>query len=202
MAQVRRLRLELLVVLASFLVACSQQQAPSQPASAADQSPSAAAPAVTEAAVAPEEVMAETDRPEMIYEGGAHSDHDSKHGGTFFMALDNKHHLEGVLEPPGVFRVYLYDAYTQPASRAELDQVQAQVIWGDHDGAPILVLNATSDGSVLEAAAPAPVRFPVTLTLLFRFPGAPATGKAELFTIPFSHYSHTQADAHPQPEGN
>src|ERR1700686_705280 len=40
-------------------------------------------------------------------EKGAHMDHKSKHGGTFFMALDNKHHLEGILVPPGTFRVYL-----------------------------------------------------------------------------------------------
>ena len=33
-------------------------------------------------------------------EKGAHMDHKPKHGGTFFMSLDNVHHLEGVLLPP------------------------------------------------------------------------------------------------------
>lgn len=50
----------------------------------------------------------------------AHMDHRPKHGGTFFMTSDNKHHLEGVLATEGLpkgqreFRVYLYDEFTQP----------------------------------------------------------------------------------------
>lgn len=50
----------------------------------------------------------------------AHMDHRPKHGGTFFMASDNKHHLEGVLVTEGLpkgqreIRVYLYDEFTQP----------------------------------------------------------------------------------------
>src|SRR5262245_39909340 len=67
---------------------------------------------------------------------GAHQDHDSKHGGTFFMALDNKHHIEGLLESPGKFEVYLYDDHTRPVSRRELNQARMAVIWGEQDGAP------------------------------------------------------------------
>ena len=72
---------------------------------------------------------------ELPAEAGTHGDHDPKHGGTFFMALDNEHHLEGILLSPGIFGVYLYDAYTQPLGRAELHQASGTVQWGDFDGA-------------------------------------------------------------------
>ncbi|MBH16660.1 MAG: hypothetical protein CL488_00305 [Acidobacteria bacterium] len=43
-----------------------------------------------------------------------HEDHSPKHGGTFFMAPDNWHHLEGTYPDPGRFVLYLYDNYSQP----------------------------------------------------------------------------------------
>src|SRR5271165_5179838 len=51
-----------------------------------------------------------------------HSNHNPQHGGVFFMALDNQHHLEGVLLEAGIFKVYLYDAFTKPLSAAEVQQ--------------------------------------------------------------------------------
>ncbi|HWP84620.1 MAG TPA: hypothetical protein VNN17_05485 [Terriglobia bacterium] len=131
-----------------------------------------------------------------IFEGGAHQDHTSKHGGTFFMALDNRHHLEGTLERPGVFRLYIYDAYTNPISPQELRAVDAKVIWGDEDGAPELPLKPNADGTALEAQAPQPVRFPLTITLLCRFAGSAPNSRPELFTFPFSHYSHVDTTPH------
>ncbi|MBK8270639.1 MAG: hypothetical protein IPK83_20980 [Planctomycetes bacterium] len=44
----------------------------------------------------------------------SHADHDAKHGGTFFMAPDNKHHLEGTISAKKEFRIYFYDEYTKP----------------------------------------------------------------------------------------
>ena len=133
----------------------------------------------------------------------AHQDHNSKHGGVFFMTLDNKHHIEGLLESAGIFEVYLYDDHTKPVSRRELNQTQMTVIWGEQDGAPKIELKPRADGTAFEAHAPGTMLFPVTLTLLVRFPGSPILDKPELFTFPFKEFSrppkaetHTDAGDH------
>ena len=198
------------ILLGSLLIACSQQGTPSSsqplesPESTVEQEKTAPEMVDMPEMLASDGKEAEThsmeeNDVEQLYEDGAHADHDSKHGGTFFMALDNRHHLEGVLERPGLFHVYIYDAYTQPVSAEELGKAQATVIWGNQDGAPEIELKPNAEGTALEGKAPGPVRFPVSLTLLCRFPGASPTSRAELFTFPFSHYSHIDATPHTHP---
>ncbi|MBI2818657.1 MAG: hypothetical protein HYX73_01645 [Acidobacteria bacterium] len=205
MPHLRSVILAQCILVWGVLVACNQQPTPSLTQSAEETALTAEqATDGTEMAKMPESTasggelasnMEELD-PDHFYADGSHRDHDSKHGGTFFMSLDNYHHLEGVLERPGVFRVYVYDAHTQPVSREQLEQTQAKVIWGDIDGAPEIDLKPSADGSCLEAPAPGPVRFPVTLTLLSRFPGTSPGSRSELFTFPFSHYSHIDTTPH------
>lgn len=121
--------------------------------------------------------------------GAKHQDHEAKHGGTFFMALDNMHHLEGVFEPPGVFRAYLYDAYTKPLSGEKVKKASGTVQVGDALDAPKIPLTASKDGDSLEVALPN-VKFPFTLTVVMHFPDLPAGASSELFTIPLSHYTN------------
>jgi Heavy metal binding domain len=65
---------------------------------------------------------------EKKYEPFAHGNHNPQHGGLFFMAPDNWHHIEGALPRSGVFRAYLYDQYTKPLKAADFKQIKGRVI--------------------------------------------------------------------------
>src|SRR5690349_1798339 len=88
----------LLVLWGLLLTACGGQQHTSaeQPATA-----SASAEAAEPSAQENSNHSHMQDMPEMpAPETKPHQDHESKHGGAFFMALDEKHHLEGILVSP------------------------------------------------------------------------------------------------------
>ena len=104
------------------------------------------------------------------------------------MAMDNRHHVEGVLLPSGIFRVYLYDSHTQPLPAARMKQASGTVRIGDADNAPEVPLKLSTDGRTLEADVMKTAKLPMTLTLLLRLPGMASGAKPELFTFPFSHF--------------
>ena len=86
-----------------------------------------------------------------------HGDHNPRHGGLLFMAQDGFHHLEGALEPDGVFRLYFYDDFTRPLPahgfRARVDERELQP---SEDGASLTLATARTD--TVELAVH--VRFP------------------------------------------
>ena len=57
-----------------------------------------------------------------------HGNHNPQHGGQFFMAPDNFHHLEGAYPRARLFRLYLYDDYARPLPADQLARVKARVV--------------------------------------------------------------------------
>jgi hypothetical protein len=76
-----------------------------------------------------------------------HGNHNPQHGGQFFMASDNWHHLEGTLPQERVVRIYVYDNYTRPLPRERMQPVRGRII-----------TNAGAAGATREAS------FPLTLS--------------------------------------
>jgi len=58
----------------------------------------------------------------------AHGNHNPQHGGQFFMAPDNWHHLEGVHPSARLFRLFVYDDYGRPLASAKVKDIEARVV--------------------------------------------------------------------------
>ena len=83
-----------------------------------------------------------------------HGNHNPQHGGLFFMAPDNWHHLEGTFPQPRVVRIYLYDDYTKPLARDQMKSVQGRIITTSGGGSPREIsvpLTQSRNGQYLEA---------------------------------------------------
>ncbi len=58
----------------------------------------------------------------------AHGNHSPQHGGGFFMAADNWHHVEGTYPEEGLFRLFVFDDYTKPLAVDRARQVTGRVV--------------------------------------------------------------------------
>ncbi len=80
-----------------------------------------------------------------------HGNHNPQHGGQFFMAPDNWHHLEGTLPQARVVRIYLYDDYARPLTRDRMKPVQGRIILNAGARDVSFPLGQSRDGQYLEA---------------------------------------------------
>ncbi len=127
------------------------------------------------------------------YERRPHGDHNPRHGGQFFMAEDNWHHLEGTFVRPNLFRVYFYNDFTQPLA---VTGFSATAVKTDANGAKIaapIVLKAgrTKDRNTLEVPMP-DTKLPASFELRVKFK---PDDKERVFDFAFSDYSKEPAPA-------
>ena len=132
------------------------------------------------------------------FERRSHGDHNPRHGGQFFMADDNWHHLEGAFIQPNTFRVYFYDDFTRPLAVAGFSATVAKT---DANGRAVAVPVAmkpgrTTDRNTLELVMPG-TALPANFTLRVKFK---PDDKERQFDFTFADYSKEPvAGARPQP---
>lgn len=128
-----------------------------------------------------------------------HGNHSPRHGGQFFMAPDNWHHLEGTYPRARLFRLYVYDDYGRPLPFERLRQLQARVVTREtYDPATRRTTELVafplrpSRNGYLEARVDA-AAFPVEMTAKVRF-----TSDAPEYRFDFTFPALT-AEPLPQP---
>jgi Heavy metal binding domain len=123
----------------------------------------------------------------------AHGNHNPQHGGQFFMAADNWHHIEGTYPSPGVFRLYFYDDYTKPLPLAKVKEVKARLVTKEETDPKTFVtkevasvpLTLSAEGNYLEAAIEAlPLPANITLQAVFT-----KDSKEQRFDFTFAEHS-------------
>jgi len=119
----------------------------------------------------------------------AHSDHNPKHGGQFFMAPNRWHHLEGVLVGQE-FRLYLYNNFTKPISAQSFENdARVRIVGLDEKGKEVgkpveKKLKASAQAAEwLEVAVPKDTAVPFQITAFLLFDGQ---AKPERFDFIFN----------------
>ena len=112
----------------------------------------------------------------------AHGNHNPQHGGLFFMAPDNWHHLEGTYRDGGMFRMYLYDDFTKPLARDQVRLMSGRIITKSGASIPLVPVQ---NGRYLEAKI-GKLPFPAEMAAKLKFK---STSPENHFDFTFPEYS-------------
>lgn len=131
------------------------------------------------------------------FERRPHGDHNPRHGGQFFMADDNWHHLEGTLLRPNIFRVYFYNDMTQPLAVSGFSASETKTDAKDNDVAPPIALKPrqTRDHNIMEVPIQG-IALPAKFTLRVKFK---PDDKERVFDFTFNDYSKEPVSGAPAP---
>jgi len=111
---------------------------------------------------------------------GAHMDHNSRHGGSFFMAPDKMHHLEATYSKDCGIQVFFFNAFTE-AIRADRFRAFVTVVPASEDEPELIrFLSPSKNGAILETGIGNTVTRPFDIKLYVKFP---ETDEPELFSI-------------------
>jgi Cu/Ag efflux protein CusF len=122
-----------------------------------------------------------------MFDRRPHGDHNPRHGGTFFMAADQWHHLEGTFVAPALFRVYFYDDLSRPlrvddfsATAAKTDDSAREI------GTPVSLSVVQSGNHNVMEASMADAKLPLNVKLHVKFK---TDDKDQGFDFTFISYS-------------
>jgi hypothetical protein len=115
------------------------------------------------------------------YEQRPHGNHNPQHGGQFFMAPDNWHHVEGAYVAPDIFRLYLYDDFTKPLAMAKVHETTGRLTI-TNSGKEVLL---SRNGRFLQARI-GKLAFPTTMQARVKFQ---AEAPEHVFDFSFETYS-------------
>lgn len=103
-----------------------------------------------------------------LQEVKSHLDHDAKHGGVFFMAPDQKHHLEGTMSDKGEFHIHFYDEYTKPISAEKFTAEGTVRAKGSDKEAPLKMTLEPNKARLRGTVAPS-IKFPLSIKVFIDF---------------------------------
>jgi hypothetical protein len=118
-----------------------------------------------------------------------HGNHNPQHGGQFFMASDNWHHLEGTYLPTGVFRMHLYDDYTKPLPLAQARTISGAVVVKDQRTGEEKTIPLTRSGQYLQGTV-GKLPFPAVMYAKVKFKSDAPDNR---FDFTFDSYSKEPA---------
>jgi hypothetical protein len=115
---------------------------------------------------------------------GAHEIHEGQYGGTFFMAPNKTHHVEGIYSKDCGFRLVLFNAMTQPINVSRFGAFVKYIPEDEDTPEAYRILSPAHEGSVLQVPSNPQIKGRFDVELYVSFPGS---DEPSMFNIRVKH---------------